>query len=56
MSETTEQRNSDEAAVTPEASETPVTAETAEVSSVTATRGPFGLAGGVIKTDRKSVV
>lgn len=49
MSETTEQRNSDEAAVTPEAPETPVTAET---TAGTATRGPFGLVGGVIKTAR----
>src|SRR4051794_41506819 len=37
MSETTEQRDSDETAVTPE---------------VTASRGPFGLVGGVIKTAR----
>ncbi|MFG1644285.1 decaprenyl-phosphate phosphoribosyltransferase [Amycolatopsis sp. NPDC049252] len=49
MSETTEQRNSDEAAVTPEAPETPVTAET---TTATAERGPFGLVGGVIKTAR----
>jgi decaprenyl-phosphate phosphoribosyltransferase len=49
MSETTEQRNSDEAAVTPEAPETPVTAE---ASTGTAARGPLGLVGGVIKTAR----
>ncbi|MDX3188556.1 decaprenyl-phosphate phosphoribosyltransferase [Streptomyces sp. MN03-5084-2B] len=42
MSETTEQRNSDETAVTPEA---PVTPEAAS-------RGPLGLVGGVIKTAR----
>ncbi|EOD67161.1 decaprenyl-phosphate phosphoribosyltransferase [Amycolatopsis vancoresmycina] len=42
MSETTEQRNSDETAVTPEA---PVTPEAVS-------RGPLGLVGGVIKTAR----
>ncbi|MEV4051375.1 decaprenyl-phosphate phosphoribosyltransferase [Amycolatopsis sp. NPDC049688] len=42
MSETTEQRNSDETAVTPEAPETPDAVA----------RGPLGLVGGVIKTAR----
>ncbi|KDN16702.1 decaprenyl-phosphate phosphoribosyltransferase [Amycolatopsis rifamycinica] len=42
MSETTEQRNSDETAVTPEAPVTPAAAS----------RGPLGLVGGVIKTAR----
>ncbi|WP_410587267.1 decaprenyl-phosphate phosphoribosyltransferase [Amycolatopsis sp. lyj-23] len=42
MSETTEQRNSDETAVTPDAPATPGAAA----------RGPLGLVGGVIKTAR----
>jgi decaprenyl-phosphate phosphoribosyltransferase len=46
MSETTEQRPGEEAAVTPEAP------ETAESSAETPSRGPFGLVGGVIKTAR----